>query len=92
MAVISTERMHGHVADMLWSQALRGSELALVVIDPSANRIVQFAEEALQRLTGIAAEEFASMPASDLFPDQLPELVVLTQACIAKGTDLGRSV
>lgn len=83
--MISTERMHAHLADMLWSQALKKSELALVIIDPAANRVVQFAEDALQRLTGLDPEDFATMKASDLFPEQLPQLIVLTQACMAQG-------
>lgn len=81
----STEHMQAQLADMLWSQALKRSELALVVIDPAANRVVQFAEDALQRLTGVPPHEFARMRASDLFPEQLPQLVVLTQACLAQG-------
>lgn len=81
----STEHMQAQLADMLWSQALKRSELALVVIDPAANRVVQFAEDALQRLTGVPSHEFARMRASDLFPEQLPQLVVLTQACLAQG-------
>ncbi len=83
--MLSNDRMHQQVANMLWSQAFKTSEFALIVIDPSDNRIVQVAEEALQRLTGLAPDRLVSMAASDLFPGQLPRLIVLTQACMAHG-------
>ncbi|MEQ8824822.1 MAG: sigma 54-interacting transcriptional regulator [Filomicrobium sp.] len=86
MSDLNTDRIwYRQAADLLWSQALNKSELALVIIDPHHDRIVQFSEEAVEQLTGIAPLEFAKMPASSLFPEQLPDLIVLTQACYALG-------
>ncbi|MEM9724857.1 MAG: sigma 54-interacting transcriptional regulator [Pseudomonadota bacterium] len=73
------------LSEMLWSQGLQHSEIAAVVIDPVGNRIVQCAEQPLRRLTGMSPGAWASTPASDLFPGQLPQLVVLTQGCLSDG-------
>lgn len=86
MSDLSAERIwYQQAADLLWTQALNKSELAFVIVDPSKDRIVQFAEDAVEKLTGFAPVNFASLRASALFPNQLPQLIVLTQACFALG-------
>ncbi len=85
MNEISPEHHYRQVADILWSQALEGSELAHIIIDPYKNSILQFTGKSIERLTGMTAREFAQLSASDLFPGKLAELIVLTEGAMILG-------
>ncbi len=54
------------------------------VIDPRADRIVD-ANEAAASLLGISRDVLRKTRASELHPEQLPELIVFTEAAINKG-------
>lgn len=64
--------------------AFEGAADPIFAIDPRADRIVE-ANQAAAALFGIPRAMLRTMRASDLHPDQLPELIVFTEATIAKG-------
>ncbi|MGD9670623.1 MAG: sigma 54-interacting transcriptional regulator [Hyphomicrobiaceae bacterium] len=64
----------------IWERAFDSLQTVALVLEGQTNRIVHFNERALKAL-GLSGYELASMRASDLFPGQLPELIVLTQEC-----------
>ncbi len=71
-------------APNFWDAALDSASAAAFIIDPKANRILQFNEPALA-FTGFSGVELGSRPASALFPDRLASLTALTLECLAKG-------
>lgn len=67
-----------------WDAALDSADAAAVIVDPKADRILQFNEPALA-FTGLSGLELSSRSASALFPEQLGTLTALSLECLAKG-------
>lgn len=69
----------------LLDAALDSSEVASLIFDPKANRTHHFSK-ALSDLTGLPGYKLARQKVSDLFPDQLPILIGVTDACLETGS------
>ena len=62
--------------------AVDSIEAALIVLDPTENRVHQFNDAAL-KLTALSGYQLGNMKASSLFPNQLAELTGFTLGCLA---------
>jgi PAS domain S-box-containing protein len=67
-----------------WDAAFDSAGCAAIVVDPAADRILQFNEPALA-FTGLRGFQLSSKRASNLFPAQFSELTALSLECIAVG-------
>lgn len=81
--------MHMHsiqefAKDDCWERAFDSLEAMAIVFDAASDRIVQFNDAAL-KASGLGGYELANMRMSNLFPNQLPELVNLTLECQNEG-------
>lgn len=70
--------------EFLWESALDSTELIAFAFDPWGNRIHHF-NRALVDFSGLTAFDLGRCPVTDLFPQDLPKLIVLTEACLDRG-------
>ena len=75
-----TVETRGNAHRQFWEQAFDSLEAAVVIFDAVENKIVQFNDAAL-KVTGLDGYELAAMKVSELFPNQLAELINLTLEC-----------
>lgn len=62
---------------------------ALLIIDPINNQFFQMNNSACQ-LLGHSVNELMAAKVTDIFPDQIPQLIVFTQTILEKGTSLSQ--